>query len=125
MMATAVFLPAVFLVLAMPQRSAPLDLVEVIGCLGTAQDGPWVVTQATEPVAATTPWTTVAAVKAAAGRALGARRYRLIGANPFSPAKRIGHKVAVKGVFINDAGAPRINVTSLQTAAVSCEKTAG
>jgi hypothetical protein len=62
----------------------------------------------------------MAAVSAAASRPLGNQQEQLIGVDAFNPSSRKGQKTVVKGVFIEDAGGTRINVTSLQTAADKC-----
>ena len=107
---------------AQPQRAqgAPLDLVEIIGCLERDSAGAWMVVRGTTPVVTKVPWTTVSAVSDTAGKALGSSKYRLIGVGPFSPSARLGHKVAVKGILLKEPSETRINVTSLQTASETC-----
>jgi hypothetical protein len=99
---------------------APLDLVEIVGCLTRAPMETWAVTRAGDPVVSNVPWTTLDAVRQALARPLGALRFRLIGVSPFNPSAAEGKIVAVKGVLIKDAVEPRVNVTSLQTAGEMC-----
>ena len=80
------------------------------------------VTHASDPVVSKTQATSSAAVKAAAAQPLGIRRFQLLGARFFNPSSRNGQKVVVKGVLIPERNEAGINVTSLQTASVSCAR---
>jgi hypothetical protein len=96
-------------------------LVEVVGCL--AQTGTnWVLSNASEPAASTTSFTTPEAVKAAAEKPLGTGRFLLLGTAPFSPDGHKGHKMVVRGLLIKSGGDTRINLTSFQMLAETCPK---
>jgi hypothetical protein len=96
-------------------------VVEVAGCL--AQSGSnWILTNATDPAASTTSFTTPEGVKAAADKPLGTQQIRLLGASPFSPDGHKGHKMVVRGLLIKSGSDTRINVTSFQMLAGTCEK---
>jgi hypothetical protein len=99
-----------------------LDIVEVGGCLEQSSTERWMVTHASDPVVSKTQATSSAAVKAAAAQPLGIRRFQLLGARFFNPSSRNGQKVVVKGVLIPERNEAGINVTSLQTASVSCAR---
>ena len=103
-----------------PDSDRP-QLVEVVGCL--SQTGAnWVLTNASDPAASTTSFTTPEALKAAAEKPLGTQHYRLLGTSPFSPERHKGHKMAVKGLLIKSGSDSRINVTSFQMLAETCAK---
>jgi hypothetical protein len=97
-------------------------MVEVVGCLAEEPAGTWVLTSASEPVASKGPATTAAALKEAAERPLGSRRFRLVGVSIFTPADHRGRKVAAKGLLIKDPRDSRLNVTSLQTVGTNCAR---
>jgi hypothetical protein len=98
-----------------------LQIVEVVGCLSqTGAD--WILSNATDPAASTTSFTTPEAVKAAAEKPLGTQQYRLLGTSPYSPSSHKGHKMAVKGFLIKSGSDSRINITSFQMLAETCAK---
>src|ERR1700683_4671765 len=94
-------------------KSDQAPVVEVVGCLSqTGAD--WILAKASEPVVASTSFTTPEAVKAAAEKRVGTGQYRLIGPSPFSPERHKGHKLVVKGLLIKNGSDARINLTSFQ-----------
>ena len=102
------------------------DVVEVAGCLEQSPARTWMLTDASDPTRSKTQATTSEALKAAEAQPLGRGRYQLLGASMFSPSSHKGQKVAVKGALIKDARAnrlndSRLNVTSLQLVAATCE----
>jgi hypothetical protein len=97
-----------------------LDVVEVAGCLEPGPSPTWTLTKASDPIVSKVQATSLVALKAAAAKPLGNRRYQLLGVSVFDPSSHKGQKVAVKGALIKNAGDSRINVTSLQMAAASC-----
>jgi len=103
-----------------PDSDLP-PLVEVVGCL--SQTGAnWVLTNASDPAASTTSFTTPEAVKAAAEKPLGTGQIRLLGTGPFSPDGHKGHKMVVRGFLIKSGSETRINLTSFQMVAEKCAK---
>lgn len=104
---------------AAPQAGPPtLPLVAVVGCLSDGSSGGWVLASGTDPVVSAEAFASTAEL--AANKPLGKQRYRLLGAGPFGPEMRKGHKVLVKGILIKAQNDNRINVTSLQTVASTC-----
>jgi hypothetical protein len=97
-----------------------LDIVEVAGCLEPSPSPTWTLTKASDPIVSKVQATSSVALKAAAAKPLGNRRYQLLGVSVFDPSSHKGQKVAVKGALIKNAGESRLNVTSLQMAAASC-----
>lgn len=103
-----------------PKSDQPA-LVEVVGCLSqTGAD--WNLSNASDPAAATTSFTTPDAVKAAAEKPLGTQQYRLLGTSPFGPDRHKGHKMVVRGLLIKSGSDQRINLTSFQMLAETCAK---
>jgi cytochrome c553 len=98
----------------------PLKIAAVTGCLAQGSAHSWSLQQASAPVTAQTQGTTSAELNKAKDVPLGHDRYTLDGASIFGPAALTGHKVAVKGVLLGDRGAPRLNVTSLESIAATC-----
>jgi hypothetical protein len=100
-------------------------MVEVVGCLVEGPSAAWMLTRGSHPKGTQTQSTSSTALAAAALQPLGTRRYALLGTDVFSPLSHAGQKVAVKGVLIRTPAGERINVTSLQQVAASCEKPPG
>jgi hypothetical protein len=97
-------------------------IVQVVGCLEQGgHSNQWRLTKAGEPVTTDTQSTSLAELKAASAKPLGVESLELLGAGVFNPRGYEGQKVALKGVFMHDAGSSRINVTSLQSVAAACE----
>jgi S-disulfanyl-L-cysteine oxidoreductase SoxD len=98
-------------------------LVQTTGCL---TPGPqpksnkksWILTQATEPVAAKPDAPAEAAPAAVAKR--GSETFLLVSASAFEPDAHQGEMVAVKGLLYREPGENRLNLTSLQTIAPHC-----
>jgi hypothetical protein len=109
------------------KRRAPEtpEIVEVVGCLVAGPSAPWMLTRGSIPKSTQTQSTSSTTLAAAAAQPLGTQRYALLGTDVFSPLSHAGQKVAVKGVLIRSPEGGRINVTSLQQAAASCEKSPG
>jgi hypothetical protein len=106
------------------KEHATVDIVEIVGCLVEERSGVWTLTKATDPTVTTKASTTADAVKAAAAKTLGTRRYELLGAaTNWAPAAHKNHKMVVRGLLIKAPQANRINVTSFQMAsAAGCEQ---
>jgi S-disulfanyl-L-cysteine oxidoreductase SoxD len=104
-------------------------LVQTTGCLtvgANPQPGSpaglnkksWILTQATEPVAAKPEAPVEAAPAAVANR--GNETFLLVNASAFEPQAHQGETVAVKGLLYREPGENRLNLTSLQTVAPRC-----
>ena len=103
-----------------PDKDSP-RLVKTVGCLSQDRSRKWLLTRAGDPVETNSQATSSAELKSAATSALGVHTLELLGVGVFNPRDREGRKVAVKGVLIPAATTGRINVTSLQTLAASCD----
>ena len=105
---------------AAPDKDA-LRLVKAVGCLNRDRSKKWLLTKASGPDLTDTQATSTAELKAASASPPGGKTLELLGVDIFNPSDHYGRKVAVKGVFIPGAANSRINVTSLQTLAATCE----
>ena len=116
---TTSVVPASAVTVQEPEGQA--SLVRVVGCLrADGGDLPWVIERAGEPAAATTAYTSDEEVEISAAQPLGAREFRLIGAE-FDVAAHEGHKVQAKGLLVNVDDEWRLNLTSFQHVAPTCE----
>lgn len=96
-------------------------VVRVVGCLNQDRSRKWLLTKAGEPVVSNSQATSTQELKAAAASPLGDKTLGLLGVDIFNPRDHDGQKVAVKGVLIPEGRNSRVNVTSLQTLAATCE----
>jgi hypothetical protein len=95
--------------------------VRLVGCVASGPNGTWMLTNASEPVRsrsinATTP----EELQALAASPLGTQTFRLQNVTDRAVATK-GHKVQAKGVLIRQYMNDRINVTSLETVASTCQ----
>jgi mono/diheme cytochrome c family protein len=96
-------------------------LVRVVGCLAPAAQNNWTVSNASDPVRTRDPEASRDEErKNSLTKALGTQQFPLMNIYP-SPAPFRGHKVEVKGFWIQGPN-QHINVNSLQTLAASCAK---
>ena len=95
------------------------SLVQVVGCLTESPRG-WTLTRATSPQVAREETPTAAAIKDAAGRALGSTELRLIGAGHFKPEAAAGRRVEARGLLSTASDTASIDLLSLQTVSPTC-----
>lgn len=105
---------------AVPDKRTP-DIVRVVGCLKQGRANSWLLTRSAEPVVTKSQASSMAEVKEAAAAPLGVKTLELLGIDVFKPGDHGGQKVAVKGALIERVGNSRVNVTSLQTLAATCD----
>ena len=121
-----------------PTRPKPLppvgdfSYVEVTGCLSASADGTWMVTSASDPVAAAAPaavaaTTTDAPTDIAAGRSVqgasapsGTRSFRLLDAMAYAPERFAGHTVYVRGLLIRLPAEHRMTISEMQSLRTGC-----
>ncbi len=124
-----------------PDPSKPtVDIVSTVGC--ATQDGAtWTLTRASEPIVTRVAFSSAAAIETARSTSLGTSTYTLIGVAEFLPVDELldqfqraeftanesanatgslvsGHRVLVKGLFIENQ---RINLTSVISLDDSCD----
>ncbi len=119
--------------------TSTIDIVSSVGC-ATRDGATWTLTRASEPVVSEVPFTSSAEIEAAKRTSLGSNTYTLIGVADFLAIDGLldqfqraeftaresanstgslvtGHRVLVKGLFIENQ---RINLTSVISLADSC-----
>lgn len=112
-------------------QTAPVQKVSVVTVTGCVTQGPadtWLLTNATDPVAAkgraepassaTTPGAN--APRSSPAAVSGKNRFKLIGILQMNVPMHKGHTVTVRGLLIPAQPERRINLTSLQFVADSC-----
>jgi len=103
-----------------PKPLPSMTAVRVVGCLTSGPNDTLMLTQASEPVRSRSlNETTPEELQRSAAWPLGAQKFRL--QNVPGPAVTKGHKVQAKGVLIRQYMNDRINVTSLETVASTCQ----
>jgi hypothetical protein len=116
------FSPLVQYAVSATPAKDPLQVVSVVGCLNQGHSNQWLLTRSGTLVTAHTQATSTAELKSAATSPLGTNTLGLLGLDVFNPKAHVGQKVAVRGVFIPQAANGRVNVTSLQTLAATCDE---
>ena len=97
-------------------------LVTVVGCLTEeVGDLPWVLERATEGEPTEQAFTSEEEIARSAAGALGSLQFRLLGVGEFGIEPHIGHRVQVKGLKLRYDGEWRLNITSFQQLASTCE----
>lgn len=97
------------------------SFVEVVGCLASAPDGGWTLTQGTEPVRAQDVDATAADAQRLVDLPAGPHTYDLMDAEYQNPEDLANSKVLVKGLLIRQANPVRINVSALAGTGRKCE----
>ena len=120
--------PAVITAQAQPAQK--VSVVSVTGCLAPGPGDTWLLTNATEPVAASrrpaAPSATAPDSSAKpAPVTLGKNQFKLIGLLEMNVPAHKGHTVTVRGLLIPAANERRINLTSLQMVSETCSPSAG
>lgn len=110
-----------FVQYAADRAGQPLNIAEIGGCIqsGSIQSGSagkWTLVKANHPVFSKVQATSLAELRAAAGKPLGQETYPLLGVDAFQPATHQGQRVSVKGIILDG----RLNVTSLKKLAAPC-----
>lgn len=97
-------------------------LVTVVGCLAEEPgDLPWILERATAGEPTEQAFTSEEELARSAGEALGDLRYRLLGVGEFGVESHVGHRVQTKGLKLRYDGEWRLNITSFQHLAPTCE----
>ncbi len=99
-----------------------IALVTVVGCLAEEPGAlPWILERATAGVPTEQAFTSEEELARSAGEPLGTLRYRLLGVGEFGVESHAGHRVQVKGLKLRYDGEWRLNITSFQHLAPTCE----
>jgi len=98
------------------------SLVQVVGCLVHREAGnTWVVINGTEPARAGRPQPNDADKTAATAQPLGSQQFELMASAAYKPSTHKDKKVEVRGFLIRRPKDSRINITSLETVADTCQ----
>lgn len=99
-----------------------VTLVTVVGCLA-AEPGnlPWILERATAGEPTEQAFTSEEELARSADQMLGVLRYRLLGVAEFGVDSHVGHRVQAKGLKLRYDGEWRLNITSFQHLAPTCE----
>jgi hypothetical protein len=104
-----------------PKPLPSLTAVRVVGCLTSGPNNTSILTNASEPVRSRSiNETTPEELRGSAAWPLGTQRFRLQNV-PDGASATQGHKVQAKGVLIRQYMNDRINVTSLEAVASTCQ----
>jgi S-disulfanyl-L-cysteine oxidoreductase SoxD len=102
-----------------PPPIGDFSYVEVVGCLTSGPHNTWMLTQASEPVAAV-PAATPRTAPAEAATTLGAQTFHLLDAMAYAPDEHKGHKMSVRGLLIKLPGEQRITISSFEMVSPTC-----
>jgi mono/diheme cytochrome c family protein len=109
----------------LPGRAKPpppigdFSYVDVVGCLSAGPEHTWMLTQASEPVAAV-PAAPAASAPAVASKALGTRTIHLVDAMAYTPDEHSGHTMSVRGLLIKLPGEQRMTISSFEMVRPGC-----
>jgi mono/diheme cytochrome c family protein len=95
--------------------------VEVVGCLSAGARNTWMLTQGSEPVAATAA-VSAAPAPAASAKPLGTQTFQLVDAMAYAPGDHQGQKVSVRGLLIRVPGEQRMTISALETVSPDCRE---
>lgn len=104
-----------------PREAQNFSVVQVVGCLTQGPDNMWVLTNTSEPVLTRDRPSSPEELKAALARPLGHRTFRLVSVARFTPESHQGQKVEAKGLIYRAPNKDRLNLSSLQMVASTCE----
>jgi len=113
-------LEAIRVVPGQPKPAPPVgdfSYVEVVGCLTAGPERTWLLTRASEPVAAV-PSAPVSS--AAMDKPPGTRTFQLLDALAYAPDNHKGQTIYVRGLLIKVGSEPRMTISAFETAAPTC-----
>jgi mono/diheme cytochrome c family protein len=119
---TAETLDEVRVVPGRPKPPPPIgdfSYVDVVGCLDAGPARTWVLSHASEPVAAV-PSAAGSSTASATAPPLGTQTIRLLDAMAYAPDDHAHHKVHVRGLLIRLPGEQRMTISSLETVSPTC-----
>jgi S-disulfanyl-L-cysteine oxidoreductase SoxD len=103
-----------------PPPVGDFSYVDVIGCFTEGPQGTWLLTRASEPVAAV-PAASSRFAPASEPATLGDETIHLVDALAYAPQDYRGHKVHVRGLLIKlPGGEQRMTISSLETVSPTC-----
>jgi cytochrome c5 len=100
-----------------PPAIGDFSYVEVVGCLTAGPENTWMLTRASEPIAATPA---ASARSTAATRPHGVQTFRLVDAIAYAPGEHKGHQMYVRGLLIKLPGEQRITISAFEMVSPTC-----
>jgi mono/diheme cytochrome c family protein len=101
-----------------PPTIGDFSYVEVVGCLTAGPQNTWMLTRASEPIAAnpagparSTPGTP---------KPLGMQTFQLVDAMAYAPGDHKGHQMYVRGLLIKLPGEQRITISAFEMVSPTC-----
>lgn len=113
-------LDTIRVVAGQPKPAPPVgdfSYVEVVGCLTAGPERTWMLTRASEPVAAAP---TVPVSPAAMDKAPGTLTFHLLDALAYAPDHHKGQTIYVRGLLIKAGSEPRMAISVFETVAPTC-----
>jgi len=105
-----------------PPPIGDFSYVEVVGCLTAGPQNTWMLTRASEPVAAV-PAASAPSTPARAAKPLGTETFHLLDAMAYAPGDHEGHKMYVRGLLIKLPGEQRVTISSFEMVSPTCSDT--
>jgi mono/diheme cytochrome c family protein len=103
-----------------PPVIGDFSYVEVVGCLTAGPGNTWMLTRASEPIAAT-PAASARSTAATAGPP-GVQTFRLVDAIAYAPGEHKGHQIYVRGLLIKLPGEQRITISAFEMVSPTCRE---
>ena len=100
-----------------PPQIGDFSYVEAVGCLTAGPQNTWLLTRASDPVAAASA---APARPAPAAPSLGTQTFHLLDAMAYAPGDHKGHTMYVRGLLIKLPGEQRITISAFEMVAPTC-----
>ena len=101
-----------------PPPIGDFSYVEVVGCLAAGPHNTWMLTEASEPVAAVS--SSASPLPAAAATPLGTQVFHLLDAMAYEPDNHKNQKMYVRGLLIKLPGEQRVTISALEMVSPTC-----
>ena len=104
-----------------PPPVGDFSYVDVVGCLTAGPRNTWMLTQASEPVAAGSS-ATASPPPTAAAKPLGTQAFHLLDAMAYAPDDHKNQKMYVRGLLIKLTGEQRLTISALDMVSPTCRE---
>jgi cytochrome c5 len=107
-----------------PKPPAPVgdfSYVEAVGCLTAGPQNTWMLTRASDPVAAAFA-TPARSTSPAAAKPLGTQTFHLLDAMAYAPNDHKGHTMYVRGLLIKLPGEQRLTISAFEMVSPTCSE---
>ncbi len=104
-----------------PPPIGDFSYVEVVGCLVQGPENTWLLTQASDPVAAA-PATSRSPTPAGGERPRGTQSFHLLDAMAYTPGDHKGHTMYVRGLLIKLPAEQRITISAFEMVSPTCSE---